>query len=369
MVDALILGGGLAGSAAACLIARGGKSVNLLERAASPHHKVCGEFLSVEATRHLRQLGIDPVTLGAVPINRIRVVRGSHEVEAKLPFTAFGLSRFTLDEALIEKAEAYGAHIERGVRVLELNGHVARTTQGERKGSQVLLATGKLPIRVEGQMLSNPAIDGFVGFKMHYRLAAAATEALAGTIILNLFKGGYLGLQLVESGRANLCLIVRRKALLQLGGEWQALCEWFNKNSILQRILDDAQPLFEKPVTIANLTYGPPVGGPAFGVALGMGDRWAMTPSLTGDGMAIALRSAFLAAHCVLSDNNAKSYHDLMAAQTRRQLTWAMIIQKWLEVPKLQFTAHWLARLHPPLITYATSATRLPDWNNASGDA
>ncbi|TCM16429.1 flavin-dependent dehydrogenase [Novosphingobium sp. PhB165] len=365
MADALILGGGLAGSAAACLIARDGKHVSLLERETGPHHKVCGEFLSIEAVGHLHQLGVDPLALGAVPIERIRVVQGHHDVEAALPFTALGLSRFTLDEALIAKAETYGAHVERGVRVLELSGRTARTTRGEREGRRVLLATGKLPVREQGVVLSGRAEDGFVGFKMHYRLTPAAARQLAGTIVLALFDGGYAGLQLVEDERANLCLILRRKTFSQLGGDWTAVRGWFESNPVLQRILADGDALFEKPVAVANLTYGLPSRDHAEGPALSLGDRWAMTPSLTGDGMAIALRSAFLAAQCVLSEADAASYHRRLAAQTRRQITRAMVLQNGLESSALRFAAYWLARLHPPLLTRAAHATRLPAWNEA----
>lgn len=364
MVDALILGGGLAGSAAACLIARGGKKVSLLERETGPHHKVCGEFLSIEAINHLHQLGVDPLALGAVPIDRIRLLQGHCEIEAALPFTALGLSRFTLDEALIRKAETCGAHIQRGVRVLELNGHIARTAQGEYEGRQVLLATGKLPIREQGVALPGRIEDGFIGFKMHYRLAPMAAEQLAGTIMLALFDGGYAGLQLVGRGRANLCLLLRRKTFLRLGGEWGAVCEWLESSPIVQRMLANAEPLFEKPVAIANLTYGRPSRDHTSAKVLSLGDRWAMTPSLTGDGMAIALRSAFLAAHCVLSGHDAPLYHNLLASQTHRQIARAMTIQNGLELPVLRFAAYYLARLHPKILTRVVEATRLPFWHN-----
>src|SRR5262245_14089568 len=44
--DALIVGAGPAGSAAALLLARAGWSVALIEKAEFPRRKVCGEFIS-----------------------------------------------------------------------------------------------------------------------------------------------------------------------------------------------------------------------------------------------------------------------------------------------------------------------------------
>jgi flavin-dependent dehydrogenase len=57
--DAIIIGGGLAGSAAAIELARAGKKVLLLEKEGQAHHKVCGEFISCEAEYYLSALGFD----------------------------------------------------------------------------------------------------------------------------------------------------------------------------------------------------------------------------------------------------------------------------------------------------------------------
>lgn len=363
MADALILGAGLAGSAAACLLARAGLQVHLLERETGPHHKVCGEFLSIEAGAHLRQLGLDPLALGAVPIERIRLLSGRIEAEATLPFGALGLSRHILDETLLGRAEAAGALVERGVRVLELDGRTARTSQGEREGRHVLLATGKLPVRERGTMPTGRAADGFVGFKMHYRLAPGAARRLAGTIALALFDGGYAGLQMVEAGRANLCLVVRRTHLARIGGDWQALRGWLDKNVHLRHLLADAEPLFERPVTVANLAYGLPPRGRDDEPVFRLGDQWGMTASLTGDGMAIALRSAFLAACCLTEGEDARAYNRRLAVGARRQIARAMALQNGLGFPPLRLAACSLARLYPPLLTFAARITRLPEWN------
>ena len=56
--DALIIGGGPAGSAAAILLAKAGWRVTIVERKEFPRRKVCGEYLSATNWPLLESLGI-----------------------------------------------------------------------------------------------------------------------------------------------------------------------------------------------------------------------------------------------------------------------------------------------------------------------
>src|ERR1039457_6254632 len=100
----LVVGGGLAGSMVAIRLAAAGRQVTLLEKESSAHHKVCGEFLSREAVEYLRQVGVDPLVLGAATIRFVRVTSKRKTVETALPFTALSLSRFALDAAMLSRA-------------------------------------------------------------------------------------------------------------------------------------------------------------------------------------------------------------------------------------------------------------------------
>ena len=118
--EVLILGGGVAGCAAAIALARKGRGVTLIEREPTPRHKVCGEFLSGEALEDLYALGIDVATLGAVPIEFVRLAAARRAAEAPLPFPAASFTRKALDTALIAEAMAAGASVERGRSVQTL---------------------------------------------------------------------------------------------------------------------------------------------------------------------------------------------------------------------------------------------------------
>src|ERR671926_546520 len=56
--DAIIVGGGPAGSSGAIHLAARGARVLLAERERFPREKLCGEFISPECLAHFRRLGV-----------------------------------------------------------------------------------------------------------------------------------------------------------------------------------------------------------------------------------------------------------------------------------------------------------------------
>jgi len=357
----LVIGGGLAGGAVATRLARTGHAVTVVEREAGPHDKVCGEFLSVEACRDLERLGLPAETLGGLPIDRIRIRHRHRTVEAPLPFLARSLSRAILDEALLDTASRAGAEVVRGVRVTRIVDGTVCASDGERTPDYILLATGKHDLR--GLARRAPAKrHGYVGFKMHFRLSALALSELGTAIELHLFDQGYAGLQRIGSRDANLCLVVKRARLETLGNSWDALLTDLLRDQALGRLLDDAEALFAKPLAIANLPYGylyAPSGQPSDGIWR-LGDQAAMTASLSGDGMAGALRSAHLAADCIEHNGTPAQFHRLLARQIGGQVRRAMLLQRLSEREMALRAGMFAARLWPGLLTHGAWATRLP---------
>ncbi|MEZ5654904.1 MAG: FAD-dependent monooxygenase [Sphingobium sp.] len=361
MTDVLILGGGLAGSASAYLLAKAGKGVRLIERENGAHHKVCGEFLSIEAHRHLVDLGVDVGRMGAAPIDLIQIASGRHIAEAQLPFAAFGFSRYQLDEALIERASDAGAVIERGVKIQSVESDHVRTSSGERVGNNLLLATGKHGVRRLTPACSKDD-NPYVGFKMHYRLTRPARSRIDRAIRLILFDGGYAGLQPIEDGLANLCLVIRRDKLVNVGGNWASVHSMLASLDHCRDMLTDAEPMFTKPVTIANLAYGRTPDRHAPDPIFRLGDQAGMTASLTGDGMAVALRSAFIAAQCVKEGKDATDYRAWHRREMMRQMRCAMALQHMQEIPVVRLLGMYALGVWPALLKYAARATRLPQW-------
>lgn len=359
MSSAVVVGGGLAGGSAAVRLARAGLRVDLFERERGAHDKVCGEFLSIEAQHDLAGVGLDADALGAVAIDRVRLVAGARAVEAALPFVARSLSRAVLDEALLDAAARAGAAVHPGVRVTGLQDGAARTALGEARAAHVLLATGKHDLR--GHARPRPDAP-LVGTKMHWRLTAAQARALAGTVEVVAYRGGYAGLQLVAPRTANLCALVRQDRFRALGGDWPGLLAALMAEPHLARRLADAEPLLARPPSVAGLPYGwisDPQDSAADGV-LRLGDQGAMTAPLTGDGMAIALRSAALAAAVVQGGGGAPAYARALAATVRPQIRRAMVLHRLAGQRPLMGALVALLGLRPGLLGALASATRLP---------
>ncbi len=361
--DVLIVGGGLAGGAAAILLAEAGRSVTLLERTRGPHDKVCGEFLSGEALQYLHHLGVDVVPLGAKPITTLRFQHRSRCMQQQLPFAAASLTRRALDEALLGRACQAGALVLRGEAVQALtptaSGWLASASQGQHSATHAILATGKHDLR--GHARTRPAArsslrhDGLLAFNQYFRLTPQQTQALQGTVQIAVFPGGYCGLQLVEDGTANLGLLIQQNRLQSLGSSWPKLLEHVCAASPqMARYLHGAQPVLPKPLALAHIPYGyRRQTAPANLYAVG--DQAAVIPSFSGDGMSIALHSGVLAARAILAGQSSRVFQRQLARQLRGPIALATFVSR-----ALLHTPTFAAAAAPYLFRQIALHTRVP---------
>lgn len=289
--DVVIVGGGLAGLSLSILLAQKNHSVMLIEKKSYPYHKVCGEYISNESRDFLLRLGIplESMDLPQIQIVQLTGVKGQ-QVSERMRLGGFGISRYRLDHLLAQKA------ISMGVRVL------TSTTCHKyfRKSSLFEISTSA------GSYQSKIVVGGFgrhsfgnfykpakesenwVGVKYHIQHTFPANR-----IALHTFKDGYCGISKIEEQQYCLCYLVRASLLNTYQNNIKEMEKGeLYKNPALHEIFSKATFLFEKPVTVSNITFDTkkPVEGDVFFI----GDSAGAIAPLTGNGMSNAMRSAWL---------------------------------------------------------------------------
>jgi flavin-dependent dehydrogenase len=281
-------------------------------------------------------------------------------VTAALPFRGLSLSRYRLDDALMQRARDRGAVAKRGVSVRSaLPGNKGWTLRCDNDETiecrNLMLATGKWGLRgIEDERDSS-----LVGLKMHFRPNADTLRALTGTVELSLFNSTYAGLELVEDGIANLALLLPRAAVAGIGPGWQSLHNHLSSAlPALAERLRGAEPLWEKPLAVVC-----PSGGhlhaeeePAFRI----GDRLAHIPPFTGDGLAIALTAAALAVEHIRQGRSPQAYLAAARGLTATPIRVASLVSRLAASGLGRAALMRTAIAGPGLLRTIARRTRLP---------
>jgi menaquinone-9 beta-reductase len=125
--DVVVVGAGPAGSASAATLVALGWSVLLLDRAAFPRPKPCGECINPGGVAALSRLGLLDAVLARSPSElagwAIRTERGRQARGRFAPHATPGLAlpREVLDQALVEEAVARGVVFRDRVQVVDLD--------------------------------------------------------------------------------------------------------------------------------------------------------------------------------------------------------------------------------------------------------
>ena len=373
ILDAAVLGAGLAGSSIAKALADKGWETLLLDRQAFPRHKVCGEFLSPESQSTLQALGIHEFVgeLGHREIERIRIIfENGGEVELSLPGCAWGLSRYSLDSALHQAAEQAGARLQKGVTVTAVHptarGYIIHSKQGGEARSieaRAVIAAWGTSRRsgLPGYQRHASVKHSYVGVKSHFR-----GIAMDPVIELYFFRGGYLGLCPIEGGLVNVSALLEREAAVDAGKTILAIINGAaTRNPKLHERLRLAEPVSGSQAAVAPVYLNrKPLAWDQLPL---LGDAGAMIPPLCGDGMSMALRSAALCAPLAdsyLSGNLTMAdwrhaYTKSINREFKGPLRWGGILQWLFGAPAVSDWLPSAARLAPGLAQALVQATRI----------
>jgi flavin-dependent dehydrogenase len=216
--DALIIGAGPAGAAAARLLAQAGWRVALVEKSEFPRRKVCGEFISAPTMAVLQDCGVAASFLATAgpPVTRVGVYAGDTLLSTRREqIWGRALGREHLDTMLRDAAVSAGATLLQPAEVTTLqrtsDGFVGTLEDGREVAARIVVAAcGSWNARGLFALPDERAGAGdLFAFKAHFQAGALP----AGLMPLLAFPGGYGGLVHSDQGRISLSCCIRRDAL------------------------------------------------------------------------------------------------------------------------------------------------------------
>jgi geranylgeranyl reductase family protein len=319
-IDVVVVGAGPAGAATAILLAERGWSVTLLDKAAFPRPKICGEYLSPEAARILDRLAVLKAVdqAGAQPLRGMRIVApDGTALDGLYPTSgpwrgyrdhALAIPREVLDRILVDRARGLPVDVllrHRVTGLLRKAGRVTGVTAQDEDGTDIRIAA-RLVIGADGRA---SAVASSLGLVRPHRLRRMALIQYVsgldgpedrGEIYLD--PPDYAILNPVAPGLVNLGLVVPFGHARPFARRLETFL-----GARLRQLRHLAPRLEGMKVEGRLRAMGPlafRVGEPQVGGVMLVGDAAGFYDPFTGEGIFTALRSAELlteTAHAALT--------------------------------------------------------------------
>ena len=319
--DVIVIGGGLAGLVSACLLAKSGHSVLLVEKKHYPFHRVCGEYISNEALDFLKMESLLPLNYDLPEIkNFLFTDTAGIGVKIPLDLGGFGISRYVLDDFMYRQGQRFGVKFRVGIQVVDYAFYekadefqIELSDQSSVSARQVIGAFGKRS-RLD-KVMERPFIQKrspFIGVKYHIK-----TDFARDVVALHNFEGGYCGINSIEEDKFNLCYLGSRDQLRKFGSLDVMEREILWKNPALKTLFNESEFLFEKPEVINEINFEPKK--PVEDHILMAGDSAGLITPLCGNGMAIAIHSGKMAAEAIIKGKSRREIESLYESSWRKE--------------------------------------------------
>jgi menaquinone-9 beta-reductase len=320
--DAVIIGAGPAGSAAAILLARAGWSIALVEKEPFPRRKVCGECMAASNLPLLDALGIgDAFDDAAGPaLRRVALMSGARTIEADLPPPAAAthrwgraLGRETLDVLLLERARAEGVDVLQPWSVQAIDGAPGdwRCRIRAMRDDESTILHARVAIDAHGSWEAlpsarqrhrrTPRASDLLAFKANFRNAGLA-DGLLPVLALD---GGYGGMVVADGGLTTVACCIRRDRLddcrraapgLRAGDAVEAYLL-----AQCRGVREALQPATRVGPWLAAGPLNPGIRVDAHDGPFRIGNAAGEAHPIIGEGMSMALQSAWLLCQCLLA--------------------------------------------------------------------
>ena len=378
--DAIVVGGGPGGSAAASFLAMNGAKVLLLEKAIYPRDKTCGDAVGGKSLQHVEELGIkgileetphfrvDGIVFGAPNGKEVRIALPEEEVEQRE--AGYSLPRRQFDTILFRNAndrvlEAGGAVIQGfSVKHVHIENDCVTGVSGTHDKKEFHF-TAPLTIGAGGYTCpvakavtghhDEPMVDKdhYCGASREYWTGVEGCEDWKGAIEIHFIDGvipGYFWIFPVGNGVVNVGVGMVLTEMDKQKTKLRALQEWvINEDPKFSKRFVNAK-MVEKTGKGFQLPFGSPrkkvpsfqPRRSAMAGAICVGDAASLVDPFTGEGIGNALLSAKLAVDLVyekysegFTSEGAEEYQHKLWGELSAELTNSYKLQrlvkrKWL---------------------------------------
>lgn len=358
--DAIVVGAGPAGSASAALLARDGFSTLLLDRAAFPRDKACGEYTSPETEAVLRRIGaLDALErAGTRRWNSMRVISPSgHSFKIEYDSSntnqptkqVLATRRRVLDATLVDYARACGAIVRERTRVdrVTQSGGVVTGVAIRSRGGGAMEERARLVIGADGvhsAVVRSLGLRADLRWPLNFGMVAhyGGYSGLDDWGEMHVSSNGYAGLAPQSDGVLNVGLVMPMKLVTGRGYSGSvARFEAFAKSFPgVAQVLHGAHRL-------TGVRGVGPIGarvrrtwGPGY---LLVGDAAGFFDPFTGEGVYKALRGAEIASQVArqalekgnVGDDGLAEYGKLRRREFTAKEIFCRMVQGFVAVPPL----------------------------------
>jgi geranylgeranyl reductase family protein len=307
--DVLVVGAGPAGSTAATLLARAGRSVTVIDKAVFPRDKCCGDGLTTLALRELEGLGLQPTMVPNWKSVDAAWLRSPSGREVRVPLPPDGIFAATtprreLDAALVDLAIEAGATVHQGhafgaIRQMSSSVEVDVDGVGMINARYVVAADGMWSATRKALGIGE---HGYLGEWHAFRQYACKVTGPAADRLIVWFEPellpGYMWSFPLPGGRVNIGFGVQRDGVRRVRDMKQTWDDLLRRQHVVEALgdgfeLEDRHTAWPIPAGIDRATL-------TSGRVCFVGDAAMASDTMTGEGIGQAVLTARLAAEAIL---------------------------------------------------------------------